>query len=70
VTLNRLEVGNDLRLPGSEAVAPHRSHSIELERQVARKLIAGDILHALVGQHDVPRNLIRFRVPKFEAVVR
>ena len=70
VTLNRLEVGNDLDCRALKAVAKHRSHSIELERQVAQEFIASDILHALASQHDVPRNLIRIRVPKCEAGVR
>jgi transposase len=42
-----------------EAMAKHRSHSIELKRQVAQEFIAGETLHSLAKRHDVSRNLIR-----------
>jgi transposase len=49
-----------------KAMAKHRSHSIEIKRQVAQEFIAGETLHAL-SSHDVSRNLIRIWVRKFEA---
>jgi transposase-like protein len=45
----------------------HRSHSIELERQVAQEYLAGETLHGLAQRHDVSRNLIRIWVAKYEA---
>src|SRR5271169_3737894 len=50
-----------------EAMAKHRSHSIEFERQVAQEFIAGETLHGLAKRHDVSRNLIRIWVKKLEA---
>src|SRR5579859_466863 len=50
-----------------EAMAKHRSHSIEFKRQVAQEFIAGETLHALARRHDVSRNLIRIWVRRFEA---
>src|SRR5271169_3872367 len=50
-----------------EAMAKHRSHSIEFERQVAQEFIAGEALHGLAKRHDVSRNLIRIWVKKLEA---
>ena len=50
-----------------EAMAKHRSHSIEFKRQIAQDFIAGETLHALAGRHDISRNLIRIWVRKFEA---
>lgn len=44
--------------------------SIQLKRRVAQEFIAGEILYGLASQHDVPRNIIRFRVPKFETGLR
>jgi transposase-like protein len=42
-----------------EAMAKHRSHSIEFKRQ--------ETLHSLAKRHDVSRNLIRIWVKKLEA---
>ncbi len=50
-----------------EAMAKHRSHSIEFKRQVAQEFIAGETLHALAKRHDLSRNLIRIWVKKLEA---
>jgi Transposase len=52
-----------------EAMAKHRTHSIEFKRQVAQDFIAGETLHALASRHDISRNLIRIWVRKFEAMV-
>src|SRR6202040_1060619 len=52
-----------------KAMARHRSHSIELKRQVAQEFIAGETLHGLAARHGVSRNLIRVWVMKFEAGV-
>ena len=48
-------------------MARHRSHSIELKRQVAQEFIAGETLHGFAARHGVSRNLIRVWVMKFEA---
>ena len=45
----------------------HRSHSIEFKRQVAQEFLAGETLHGLAKRHDVPRNLVRVWVEKYEA---
>jgi transposase-like protein len=50
-----------------EAMAKHRSHSIEFKRQVAQEFIAGETLHSLAKRHDISRNLIRIWVKKLEA---
>jgi transposase len=50
-----------------EAMAKHRSHSIEFKRQIAQEFIAGETLHSLAKRHDVSRNLIRIWVKKLEA---
>ena len=46
-------------LPRMEAMAKHRTYSIEFKRQVAQEYIAGETLHALAKRHDLSRNLIR-----------
>src|ERR1700731_5070033 len=50
-----------------KAMARHRSHGIEFNRQVAQEFIAGETLHGLAARHGVSRNLIRVWVMKFEA---
>src|SRR5690242_18473325 len=50
-----------------EAMARHRSHSIEFKRQVAQEFIAGETLHGLAKRHDISRNLIRLWLARFEA---
>ena len=50
-----------------EAIAKHRSHSIEFKRQVAQEFISGETLHSLAKRHDLSRNLIRSWVKKLEA---
>jgi transposase-like protein len=50
-----------------EAMAKHRTYSIEFKRQVAQEYIAGETLHALAKRHDLSRNLIRIWVAKYEA---
>ncbi len=45
----------------------HRSHSIELKRQVVAEYNAGETLHGLSKRHDVCRNLIRIWIAKAEA---
>ena len=50
-----------------EAMAKHRSHSIEVKRQVAQEFIAGETLHSLAKRYDVSRNLIRIWVKRLEA---
>jgi transposase len=50
-----------------EAMAKHRSHSIEFKRQVAQEFLAGETLHGLAKRHDISRNLIRVWVEKYEA---
>jgi transposase len=67
LTVDKLEVGIDRDCRALKAMAKHRSHSIQFKRQVARKFIAGETLHALVSRHDVSRNLTRFWVRKLEA---
>ena len=62
-----LELTGATGLPRMEAMAKHRSHSIEFKQQVAQEFIAGETLHALSSRHDVSRNLIRIWVRKFEA---
>jgi transposase-like protein len=49
-----------------EAMARHRSHSVEFKRQVAQEYLAGETLHGLAKRHDVSRNLIRIWVEKYE----
>jgi transposase len=50
-----------------EAMARHRSHSVEFKRQIAQEFLAGETLHGLAKRHDVSRNLIRIWVEKYEA---
>jgi transposase len=50
-----------------EAMAKHRSHSIEFKRQIAQEFIAGETLHGLAKRYDVSRNVIRIWVKKLEA---
>jgi transposase len=50
-----------------EAMARHRSHSVEFKRQVAQEFLAGETLHGLAKRHDISRNLIRIWVDKYEA---
>jgi transposase len=50
-----------------EAMAKHRSHSVEFKRQVAQEYLAGETLHGLAKRHDISRNLIRIWVDKYEA---
>jgi transposase len=66
LTVDKFEVGIDRDCRALKAMAKHRSHSI-LKLQVAQAFIAGETLHALASRHDVLRNLIPFRVRKFEA---
>jgi transposase-like protein len=47
----------------------HRSHSIELKRQVAQEFLGGETRHGLAKRHDLSRNLIRIWVEKYEAGV-
>jgi transposase len=49
-----------------EAMARHRSHSIEFKRQIAQEFIAGESLYALAKRHDLSRQLIRIWVQKYE----
>ena len=44
----------------------HRSHSVELKRQVAQEFLSGETLHGLAKRHDLSRNLIRIWVEKYE----
>jgi transposase len=50
-----------------EAMAKHRTYSVEFKRQIAQDFIVGETLHALASRHDISRNLIRIWVRKFEA---
>ena len=50
-----------------EAMARHRSHSVEFKRQVAQAFLAGETLHGLAKRHDISRNLVRVWVEKYEA---
>jgi transposase len=45
----------------------HRSHSIDIKRQVVAEYHAGETLHALGRRHDLSRNLIRIWIEKAEA---
>ena len=45
----------------------HRSHSAAFKRQVVEEFVAGETLHALSKQHNIPRPLIRIWVGKSEA---
>jgi transposase-like protein len=60
--------GNGIQTDRSamEAMARHRSHSVEFKRQVAQEYLAGETLHGLAKRHDVSRNLIRIWVEKYE----
>jgi transposase len=35
-------------------MAKHRTHSIEIKRQVAQEFLAGETLHGLAERHDSP----------------
>ncbi|MET3889542.1 putative transposase [Bosea sp. OAE506] len=48
-------------------MARHRTHSIDLKRQVAQDYLAGETLHSLARRHDQSRNLVRIGIQKFEA---
>ena len=48
-------------------MAGHRSHSVELKRQVAQEYLGGETLHGLARRHDISRNLVRVWVEKYEA---
>ena len=48
-------------------MAKHRSHSVAFKRQVAQEFLGGETLHGLANRHDLPRNLIRIWVEKYEA---
>ena len=50
-----------------EAMARHRSHSIEFKRQVAQEFVAGETLYGLAKRHDLSRQLIRVWVERYEA---
>ena len=50
-----------------EAIAKHRSHSVDFKRQVAQEFLAGETLHGLARRHDLSRNLIRIWVENYEA---
>jgi hypothetical protein len=43
-----------------EAMAKHRTHSVEFKRQIAQNFIAGETLHALASRHDISRTLKNF----------
>jgi transposase len=45
----------------------HRSHSMDLKRQVVAEYNAGETLNGLSKRHDVCRNLIRVWIAKAEA---
>jgi transposase-like protein len=49
------------------AMAKHRSHTIEFKRQMAQEFIAGEPLHALAKRYDLSCDLIRIWVKKLEA---
>jgi transposase-like protein len=50
-----------------EAMARHRSHSVEFKRQVAQDYVNGETLHGRAKRHDLSRNLICVWVAKYEA---
>jgi transposase len=50
-----------------EAMAKHRSHSVDFKRQVAQEFLAGKTLHGLAKRHDISRNLIRVWLDIYEA---
>ncbi|ESY90670.1 transposase [Mesorhizobium sp. LNHC209A00] len=45
----------------------YRTHSIEFKRQVVQEFLSGETLHGLARRHELPRNLIRIWVQKYEA---
>jgi transposase-like protein len=47
-------------------MARYRTHSVEFNRQVAPEYLAGETLHGLSKRHDIPRQLIRVWVRKYE----
>ena len=50
-----------------EAMAKHRTYSIESSVRSPRNTLLGETLHALAKRHDLSRNLIRIWVAKYEA---
>jgi transposase len=48
-------------------MAKHRTHSVELKRQVSQEYLGGETLHALSRRHDISRNLIRVWIEKYQA---
>jgi transposase-like protein len=42
-----------------EAMAKHRSHSIEFKRQVAQEFLAGETLRGLANRHSLSRSCSR-----------
>lgn len=44
-----------------------RSHSVEFQRQVGQKFLAGETLHGLAKRHDISQNLIGIWTDKNEA---
>ena len=63
----RLELTGTLGFQRMEAMAKHRTYSIEFKRQIAQEYLGGETLHGLARRHDVSRNLIRIWVSKLEA---
>lgn len=45
----------------------HRSHGMDLKRQVVAEYTAGETLHGLSRRHYVCRNLIRVGIAKADA---
>jgi transposase-like protein len=50
-----------------EAMAKHRTHSVEFKHQVVQEYLGGETMHGLAKRHDLSRNLIRIWVQKYEA---
>src|SRR6266566_2798392 len=48
-------------------MAKHRTHSIEVKRQVVQEFLGGESPHALAKRHSISRNLIKIWVAKYEA---
>ena len=46
-------------------MSKHRTHSVEIKRQVSQEYLSGKMLHGLSKRHNISRNLIRFWVDKF-----
>jgi transposase len=53
-----------------KAMARHRSHSVELKRQVVQELIAGESLYGLAKRHDLSRQLLQTEYPGYHNNVR